>query len=273
MQMLMVGWDAGLTDDTRRDGAARDRLRRRTLLGRGAAGDWWDRLVRQKELNNAYMVLDLDRHPVPLADRAEHFRRAAAAFVAYGGPGAQPMDPPSAAELADPAYAEPLLIHIAALLRTVDMPATPPQGPGRDRDPGEDITAGQPARRSGSGCCGRCASGNGSAGASWARGRICPFTRTCRWPTRWSRWPRLPPSATRLPPRPVATGHSDLADLASLALQLAPPARPFRPGSPTRCPNTACGLPRLPRLPPTLSVSKSPTVGRAAPTENRTRSG
>ena len=113
------------------------------LLAR-AAGDWWDRLVRQQELADAYTVLDLDRHPVPLADRAEHFRRASAAFAAYGGPGAQPADPPPAAELADPAYAEPLLIHIAALLRTVDMPATPPPGPGEDRAPDDDITAAQP---------------------------------------------------------------------------------------------------------------------------------
>ena len=100
---------------------------------RGPPGDWWDRLVRQQELADAYTVLDLDRHPVPLADRAEHFRRASAAFAAYGDPGAQPADPPPPAELADPAYAEPLLIHIAALLRTVDMPATPPPGPGRER--------------------------------------------------------------------------------------------------------------------------------------------
>ena len=92
---------------------------------RGPPGAWWDRLVRQQELAGAYTVLDLDRHPVPLADRAEHFRRASAAFAAYGGPGARPADPPPAAELDDPAYAEPLLIHIAALLRTVDMPATP----------------------------------------------------------------------------------------------------------------------------------------------------
>ena len=157
VQMLVAGWDAGLADDQRRDGAATDRLQRPTLLVvddadlrtgliaalvdylrwddagppvgllllARAAGDWWDRLVRQQELADAYTVLDLDRHPVPLADRAEHFRRASAAFAAYGGPGAQPADPPPAAELADPAYAEPLLIHIAALLRTVDMPATP----------------------------------------------------------------------------------------------------------------------------------------------------
>jgi len=177
VQMLVAGWDAGLADDQRRDGAATDRLARLTLLVvddadlrtglisalvdylrwddagppvgllllARAAGAWWDRLVRQHELASAYTVVDLDRHPVPLTDRAEHFRRASAAFAAYGGPGAQPADPPSAAELADPAYAEPLLIHIAALLRTVDMPATAsPPGPGQDRTPDDDITAGQP---------------------------------------------------------------------------------------------------------------------------------
>jgi hypothetical protein len=177
VQMLVAGWDAGLADDQRRDGAATDRLARPTLLvvddadlrtglisalvdylrwddagpSAGllllarAAGAWWDRLLRQQELAGACTVLDLDRHPVPLAGRAEHFRRASAAFAAYGGGGARPADPPPAAELADPAYAEPLLIHIAALLRTVDMPATPsPPGPGGDRGPDDGITAGQP---------------------------------------------------------------------------------------------------------------------------------
>ena len=118
----MAGWDAGLADDQRRDGAATDRLQRPTLLVvddadlrtgliaalvgylrwddagppvgllllARAAGAWWDRLVRQQELDDAYTVLDLDRYPVPPADRAEHFRRASAAFAAYGGPGAQP---------------------------------------------------------------------------------------------------------------------------------------------------------------------------------------
>ena len=197
VQMLVAGWDAGLADDQRRDGAATDRLQRPTLLVvddadlrtgliaalvdylrwddagppvgllllARAAGAWWDRLVRQQELADACTVLDLDRHPVPLADRAEHFRRASAAFAAYGGPGAQPADPPPAAELADPAYAEPLLIHIAALLRTVDMPATPaPPGPGQDRAPAKTSPRVSRVRRSGSGCCGRCVSGNGPAG-------------------------------------------------------------------------------------------------------------
>ena len=113
------------------------------LLAR-TAGAWWDRLVRQQELAGAYTFLDLDRHPVPLGNRAEHFRRASAAFAAYGGPGAQPAGPPPTAELADPAYAEPLLIHIVALLGTVDMPATPLPGLGQDRGPGDDITAAQP---------------------------------------------------------------------------------------------------------------------------------
>ena len=176
VQMLVAGWDAGLADDQRRDGTATDRLQRPTLLVvddadlrtglisalvdylrwddagppvrllllARAAGAWWDRLVRQQELDDAYTVLDLDRHPVPPADRAEHFRRASTAFAAYGGPGAPPADPPPAAELDDPAYAEPLLIHIAALLRTVDTPATPPPGPGQERAPGDDSTAGQP---------------------------------------------------------------------------------------------------------------------------------
>ena len=88
------------------------------------------------------MVLDLDRHPVPPADRAEHFRRASTAFAAYRGPGAPPADVPLPAELDDPAYAEPLLIHIAALLRTVDTSATsPPPGPGGGARPRKDSTA------------------------------------------------------------------------------------------------------------------------------------
>ena len=33
------------------------------LLAR-AAGDWWDRLIRQQELTDAYTILDLDRYPV-----------------------------------------------------------------------------------------------------------------------------------------------------------------------------------------------------------------
>ncbi len=173
VQMLVAGWDAGLADDRRRDGAAMDRLARRTLLVvddadlrtgliaalveylrwddagppagvlllARAAGDWWDRLVRQQELAGACTVLDLGRYPVPPADRAEHFARASVAFAAYGGPGEHPAEPPPAG-LADPAYAEPLLIHIAAMLGTVDMPATPP--PGRDRARDGDTAAAQP---------------------------------------------------------------------------------------------------------------------------------
>ena len=96
--------------------------------------------------------------------------------------------PAPGAELDDPAYAEPLLIHIAALLRTVENPATP-SSLGRVRTPPRTTTSQvSRARRSGSGCCGRCASGNGPAGMTW--GRICRSTRTCRWPTRWWRWPR-----------------------------------------------------------------------------------
>ena len=57
------------------------------------------------------------------------------------GPGAQPAVPPPAAGLADPAYAEPLLIHIAALLRTADMSATPAPGPGEGRTPGDATAA------------------------------------------------------------------------------------------------------------------------------------
>ena len=174
VQMLVAGWDAGLADDTRRGGTTRDRLQRPTLLViddadlrtglisalvdymrdddlgpsvallllARAAGDWWDRLVRQQGLADAYTVLDLDQHPVPVADRAEHFRRASAAFAEVTQ--AQPTGAPPEAELADPAYAEPLLIHIAALLRTVDSPPTPqPQGQGQERVAGEDI----PVRR------------------------------------------------------------------------------------------------------------------------------
>ena len=174
VQMLVAGWDAGIADDQRRDGAATTRLARPTLLVvddadlrtglisalvgylrwdeagpevrllllARAAGAWWDRLVRQQGLDDAYTVVDLDRHPVPPADRAEHFRRASIAFAAYRGPGAQPTAPPPAG-LDDPAYTEPLLIHIAALLPTADMSATPAPGPGEGRGPGEDVTADQ----------------------------------------------------------------------------------------------------------------------------------
>jgi hypothetical protein len=173
VQMLVAGWDAGLADDKHRDGAATTRLARPTLLVvddadlrtglisglveylrwddagpevrllllTRAMGAWWDRLVRQQGLDENYTVLDLDRHPVPPADRPQHFRCASTAFAAYGGSGGHPADPP--AELADPAYAEPLLIHIAALLATVDTSATPaPPGPGQDRVSGNDISAG-----------------------------------------------------------------------------------------------------------------------------------
>ena len=175
--MLVAGWDAGLADDTRRDGLATDRLARPTLLVvddadlrtgliaalveylrwdeagppvgllllARAAGAWWDRLVRQQELADACTIVDLDRHPVPLAGRAEHFTSASSAFAAYAGLGARAVGPPSADELADPAYAEPLLIHIAALLATVDLLATPPPtGPDSNRPPGDNTTAGQP---------------------------------------------------------------------------------------------------------------------------------
>ena len=116
----------------------------RLLLLARAAGAWWERLVRQQELDDAYTVLDLDRHPVLPADRAEHYRRASTAFAAYGGPGTRPAAPPPG-ELDDPAYAEPLLIHIAALLRTLDTPAAPPP-PARARTGPRtrEITAGQP---------------------------------------------------------------------------------------------------------------------------------
>ena len=174
VRMLVTGWDAGLADDKRRDGAATTRLQRPTLLVVDDAdlrtglisalveylrwddagppvrllllartvGAWWDRLVRQQELDDAYTILGLDRHPVPPADRVEHFRRASAAFAAYRSSRAQPVHPLPVTELDDPAYAEPLLIHIAALLRTVDQSATPrPQGLGQNRVVDEDITA------------------------------------------------------------------------------------------------------------------------------------
>ena len=177
VQMLMAGWDAGLADDQRRDGPAMDRLVRPTLLviddadlrtdlisalvdylrrdANGppvrllllarARGNWWDTLLRQQALASAYTTLDLDEYPVPPGDREEHFRRASAAFAAYGGHGAQPADPPPTAELADPAYAEPLLIHIAALLRTMDMPdMASPVSSGHDRTPGGEATAAHP---------------------------------------------------------------------------------------------------------------------------------
>ena len=175
VQMLVAGWDAGLADDQRRDGAATARLQRPTLLVvddadlrtgliaalvdylrwddagppvallllARAAGAWWDRLVRQQDLADAYTVVDLDRYPVPPAGRAEHFRRASAAFAAFGDPGTPAAGVPPAG-LDDPAYAEPLLIHIAALLRTVAAPATPPPGPGQERAADSDHSAGQP---------------------------------------------------------------------------------------------------------------------------------
>jgi hypothetical protein len=221
--MLVAGWDAGLANDQLRDGAARDRLARRTLLVvddadlrtgliaalvdylrwdeagapvgllllARAAGAWWDRLVRQKELADSCTVLDLDRHPVLLADRVEHFRRASAAFAAYGGPGSQPTAPPPAGELADPAYAEPLLIHISALLRTIDLyPTLRPQGLVKSVPRATTSPLVSRLHRSGRGCCRRCVSGNGPVGLTWAPGCICPSTRTCRWLTRWLRWPR-----------------------------------------------------------------------------------
>ena len=115
--MLVAGWDAGIADDQRRDGAATTRLQRRALLVvddadlrtglisalvdylrrddagppvgllllARVAGAWWDRLVRQQGLEDACTVVDLDRHPVPVVDRAEHSRRASNAFAAYGG--------------------------------------------------------------------------------------------------------------------------------------------------------------------------------------------
>jgi hypothetical protein len=177
VQMLVAGWDAGLADDKRRDSAATTRLQRPTLLVvddadlrpglisalvgylrqddagpevrllllARAAGAWRDRLVRQRELADAYTVLDLDRHPVPPAGRAEHFRRASTAFAAYRAPGAPPADVLAPAELDDPAYREPLLIHIAALLRTVDTAATPPPSPDQENAADEDSTATRPA--------------------------------------------------------------------------------------------------------------------------------
>ena len=222
VQMLVAGWDAGLADDQRRDGAATDRLQRPTLLVvddadlrtgliaalveylrwddagpqvgllllARAAGDWWDRLVRQQELADAYTVLDLDQHPVPLADRAEHFRRASAAFAAghpgaVGGPAAggragRPGVRRTAAHPYRRAAAHSGITRRPrgrkSWLKSVSLAKTSPR-----------VSRG---RRSGSGCCGRCVSGNGPAGMTWAPDRICPSTRTCRWPTKWSRWPR-----------------------------------------------------------------------------------
>jgi hypothetical protein len=175
VQMLVAGWDAGLADERRRDGTATTRLQRPTLLVvddadlrtgliaalvgymrsddagpevrllllARAAGVWWDRLVHQQELAGAYTIVDLDEHAVPPAGRAEHFRRASTAFAAYGGRGAPSAGVPPPAELDDPAYAEPLLIHIAALLRTVDTSATP-RGAGGDRAADNDSTAAHP---------------------------------------------------------------------------------------------------------------------------------
>jgi Tetratricopeptide repeat len=177
VRMLMAGWDAGLADDQRRNGAATHRLERPTLLvvddadlSTGlisavvdylrwddagppvrllllarSAGTWWERLVRQQELYDSYTAVDLDEHPVEPADRAEHFRRASTAFAAHAGAAAQAVDP-APAELDDPAYAEPLLIHVAALLRTMDIPATPPPGPRGEVAPARDSTTEEEGR-------------------------------------------------------------------------------------------------------------------------------
>ena len=157
----------------------------RLLLIARAAGTWWDRLVRQQELAGAYAVLDLDRHPIPPTDRAEHFRRASTAFAAYRDPGAPSAGVPSAG-LEDPAYREPLLIHIAALLRTVDTSATsPPPRLGGDHVPGNDSTAGQPGvpvrQALLQALCER-------ERTRWYQlGEHLPFNRICPWSTRWSR--------------------------------------------------------------------------------------
>ena len=150
------------------------------LLAR-AAGAWWDRLVNQLELADSYTVLDLDQHPVPLAGRAEHFRCASTVFAPYGGPGTQPVDASPPAELDDPAYAEPLLIHIAALLRIEGPSATPrPPGRGEERAPDKDIT-GRPAGPAGqaSAAEGAVSARNRTAGIAWRGVAICPSTRTC----------------------------------------------------------------------------------------------
>jgi tetratricopeptide (TPR) repeat protein len=165
VRMLVSGWDAGLADD-RRHGAATGRLERPTLLVvddadlrtpligglvdylrwddagppvrllliSRAAGVWWDRLVRQLQLSRSVAQLDLDQHPIIPADRADHFHQAAAAFAPYD---AEPVDRPLPADLADPAFTEPLLIHIAALLGTAATAGATPAAPG----PVESVTA------------------------------------------------------------------------------------------------------------------------------------
>jgi hypothetical protein len=176
VQMLVAGWDAGFADEQRQDGTPTDRLQRPTLLVvddadlrtelisalvaylryddagppvrllllARAAGAWWERLIRQQELAGAFAVLDLDRHPVPVADRTEHFRRASTAFAAYRDPEAPLADVLPPVGLADAAYAEPLLIHIAALLRTVTTPASPPPDLGEERATENDRDIGTP---------------------------------------------------------------------------------------------------------------------------------
>jgi tetratricopeptide (TPR) repeat protein len=158
VRMLVSGWDAGLADD-RRNGAATGRLERPTLLVvddadlrtpligglvdylrrddagppvrllliSRAAGVWWDRLVRQLQLSRSVAQLDLDQHPIIPADRADHFHQAAAAFAPYD---AEPVGRPLPADLAGPAFTEPLLIHIAALLGTAAAAAATPATSG-----------------------------------------------------------------------------------------------------------------------------------------------
>ena len=218
VQMLMDGWDAGLADDQRRDGTAISRLQRPTLLVvddadlqtgliaalveylrwddagppvsllllARAAGPWWDRLIRQQDLTGAYTVLDLDRHPVPVASRAEHFARAGAAFADAYGP--------------QPTRAACLQGQGGLMIRRMPnrcSSTSPPcckhsvfSQPHRPLAPRRLTRMSRcqriiPAGWCGSGYCGPCASGNGRAGTTLA----CTYrsTRTCRWLTSLSR--------------------------------------------------------------------------------------
>ena len=192
-----AGWDAGLADDQRRDGTATTRLQRPTLLvvddadirtglisgssttcggmtpdrpvpllcSRGPSepgGTGWS----ASGLASSYTVLDLDSHPVPLAGRSDTPRASTRVHRLRRPRGAIGL-PTAAAELDDPAYADPLVVHVATLLRTVDTSATRRHGWARTT-PRKDVAAGTPGHRLGRRCCRRCASGSGPAGISLA---------------------------------------------------------------------------------------------------------
>jgi hypothetical protein len=103
-------------------GTARVRL---LLLARHTAG-WWDTLNQatgQLAGELADRTLELRDGELTPADRADHHARALTAFAAHLP---DPVTPTGPVELADPAFANPLLIHMHALLTVcgAQVPAT-----------------------------------------------------------------------------------------------------------------------------------------------------